>query len=185
MSRTFSLLCLHKLIRRLTQPPNLVRSPPTQVRASESTRRSSPSSRSGSRTSRWDTARMAGGSISSFAVGNWTATRTAGVILGTCGARCRLRAGSYTCHSRCGPLFCFPSFLSVSPEGNRAADAMCVFVNRNANKTNRPHFPSSPLVSSDLWPSTRPALGFRRSSASYLVSSCMDSSAFGPSSSRV
>jgi len=100
-----------------------------QVRASESTPRSSPSSRSGSRTSRWDTARMAGGSISSSAVGNWTATRTADAIPGTCGARCRLRAGSYTCYSRCGLSFFF-SFRSVSFR-NRAAD---VYVNSKRQK---------------------------------------------------
>ena len=110
-----------------------------QVRASESTPRSSPSSRSGSRTSRWDTARTAGGSISSFAVGNWTVTRTAGAILGTCGARCRLPAGSYTCYSRCDPRsFCEPrkqeqlTYVRIETETNKKTGH--VFLRRRSSR---------------------------------------------------
>jgi hypothetical protein len=155
-----------------------------------STPRSSLSLPSGCRTSRWDTARMAGGSINSSVVGNWTATRRARAIPGTCGARCRWGAGSYTCCLRCDiihfTLLSLPShirprhaFFVVFPlfSGNpdRTADT----------STQRPLFPSSRLVSSGLWPSTRPAQVFRRSSASYRVLSSRDSSAFGRSSSRV
>ena len=73
---------------------------------------------------------MAGGSISSFAAGNWTATRRAGVILGTCGARCRSRAGSYMCYLRCDSRF----LVSFCKPRNGVADAR---VNRNRKQNKK------------------------------------------------